>query len=547
MKLKKHLSMLAAGMLTAVVLVATGAVKTDASVVLAAGNNMNVSATISGGNVNVVANATSAPASDDGMLYLFAEPMSSDTITTSAVASAPAGTAAAFTTSLDANSAGSKLYSKFIVAAKQGGTYVPLNPGAYITNPEAIATKTFGRSDRGKKGLLTAPEKLDTGEFVDLGVKQVLYNIPVGRILGPTQMGAYPTINYTYNGKTYQMNGLAVAEFDNIFGKYTRGGASITACLINEREWMGRSPVMYHPMARTGASCPCYLFNNAEQSGVEAMAAVGSFLAQRYSDGQHGRVDNWVVGNEVNIQDEWNYCNIPDINVYAREYGEGLRVFYNAIKSTNANARVYICTEHQWDRNPKGVSSHGAVKFDGKDFVDSLNNYVVSTGNIDWGLMTHPYPVPLTWAAYWTGGAYYRNLVTHSPSTAFVSMENIEVLTDYFCRQELLAPNGQVRSIITGCGYTSTQGENYANAAMVLGYQAAANNQHIDAFFIAQEMDNAASIAQGLAVGLSNADGSHKSMYDCYKQLDGPNQAAYIQQALALRGASSLAQVVHAR
>ena len=56
-----------------------------------------------------------------------------------------------------------------------------------------------------------------------------------------------------------------------------------------------------------------------------------------------------------------------------------------------------------------------------------------------------------------------------------------------------------------------------------------------------------ASIAQGLAVGLSNADGSHKSMYDCYKQLDGPNQAAYIQQALALRGASSLDQVVHAR
>lgn len=536
---------MAAGILSAFVLAATGAA--GSGIEAQAAENMNVSALISGSNVTVTATATGAPGSDDGMLYLFAEPVYSDTITTSALASAPTGTNVTFTTPLNANSADTRLFSQFIVASVKGGQYVPLNPGSYITNPEAAATKTFGRTERGKKGLLTAPEKLDSNEVSDLGVKQVLYNIPVGRILGPTENGSYPTINYKYNGKTYQMNGLAVAEFDNIFSTYTRQGASITACLINERGWMGRSPELYHPAARTGAACPCYLFNNAEQSGVEAMAALGSFLAERYRDNEHGKVDNWVIGNEVNIQDEWNYCNITDLNAYAREYGEGLRVFYNAIKSTNANARVYICTEHQWDRNTKGVSSYGAVKFDGKDFIDAVNNYVASTGNIDWGLMTHPYPVPLTWAAYWTGGAYYKNLVTHKPTTAFVTMENIEVLTDYFCRPELLSPNGQVRSIITGCGYTSTQGEDYANAAMVLGYQAAANNQHIDAFFIAQEIDNAASISQGLAVGLSNADGSHKTMYDCYKHLDGPNAGVYLQQALALRGVSDLSQVIYPR
>ncbi len=275
---------------------------------------------------------------------------------------------------------------------------------------------------------------------------------------------------------------------------------------------------------------------------MDYLTAAAAFLAERYSDSEHGKVDNWIVGNEVNARYEWNYVNIADLNAYANEYAESFRLCYNAIKSKNANAGVYICTEQQWDRN-----RNEAGKYDSKDFIDAFNSAVVAGGNIDWGLMTHPYPVPLTWAAYWTGGAYYKNLVNHTVNSAYVTMENVEVLTDYMCRAELLSPTGQVRSIQTAAGYTTTQGEEIACAAMVLGYQQAANNQYIDTFIISRESDMAEEIPQGLALGLTNVDGSHKLVYDCYKNLDGANAAEYIQMALSLRGVSDLSQVVYPR
>ena len=529
---------MAAGILSAFVLAATGAA--GSGIEAQAADNMNVSALINGGNVTVTASAVSAPASDDGMLYLFAEPVYSDTITTSALASAPTGTNVTFTTPLNANSADTRLFSQFIVASMKGGQYVPLNPGSYVTNPEAIATKTFARTVTGKKGLVADPAKLENGELQDLGVKQTLYNVYVSRILGPTQNSSYPTINYNYNGKTYQFNGLVVAEYDGIFGSFTKKGIQTTAILLNEND--GRVPALIHPLARDGFASPLYAFNTAEQAGVEYLTAAAAFLAERYSDNTHGKVDNWIVGNEVNARYEWNYVNIPDLNAYANEYAEAYRLCYNAIKSKNANAGVYICTEQQWDRNRKE-----AGKYDGKDFIVAFNNAIKAGGDVDWGLMNHPYPVPLTWAAYWTGGAYYKNLVKHNENSAYVTMENLEVLTDYMCRPELLAPNGQVRSIITACGYVTAQGEDYACAAMVLAWQQVMNNQHIDAFLMANQSERPDEIAQGLPLGLSHVDGSHKSTYECFKQLDGPNAGVYLQQALALRGVSDISQVISPR
>lgn len=106
-------------------------------------------------------------------------------------------------TSLNYNLAGSRLFKKFVIAVKKDGQYVPVSTPSYITNPEAIAR--FGsvyQQPVSKKGLLVDPNKLRGGELEDLGVKQAAYNIPVARLLGPTSSAAYPTIYYTYNGKT---------------------------------------------------------------------------------------------------------------------------------------------------------------------------------------------------------------------------------------------------------------------------------------------------------------------------------------------------------
>lgn len=538
MRIKKSLRILTAGLLTAFVLVVTGAVNTEADVVKAAGGATVTSCVINGGNVAVTASVSAT--SEDGQLYLFAEPIYSDGISTEPVATAPAGATAAFTTPLNANQANSRLYAKFVVAAKQGGSFVPLNTGAYITNPEAIASHSFARSNPGKKGLLINPDYLNTNEYANLGVKQAIYNIPLSNIIGPTTNGMYPTINYNYNGKTYQFNGLVVAEYDHVFGNLTSKGIAVTAILLNNSN--GRAPHMIHPLSRDGRACPYYAFNVAEQAGVEQLEATAAFLAERYSGG-HGKVQNWIVGNEVTARLEWNYINVQDINAYVNEYAEAYRIIYNGIKSKNANANIYICIDQQWDRNRNEIG-----KYDSKDLINVFNANITSGGNIDWGLAVHPMPVPLTWAAYWTGGAYYKNLVKHNENSPYVTMENIEVTTDYMCKPELLSPTGQVRSIIASeVGYTSGQGEQMQAAAFAHGYMQAANNQHIDAFLLSRQTDDPQEIAQGLLFGIENADHSHKLVYDYYKNIDTANAASYLEQAKAIMGIADWSQVITAR
>ena len=61
---------------------------------------------------------------------------------------------------------------------------------------------------------------------------------------------------------------------------------------------------------------------------MDKLEAVASFLGQRYSNTGHGTVDNWIVGNEINARQEWNYMNpSPGIDYYAAEYAQAVRIF----------------------------------------------------------------------------------------------------------------------------------------------------------------------------------------------------------------------------
>lgn len=536
-----------------VVMVITGLNLGDAGVVGAvatpASNNASIVACAINADkttVSVVANAPGLPASDDGLYYLFEEPTFSAGLTGTYVAAVPRNSTVTFTFDLLKNQAGSRLYKKFAVATKQGGQWVQLSTACYITNPEAIATKTMPRTvTNSKKGLHIDPSRLLSNELTDLGVQHAAYNIPVANILGPTTNASYPTINYTYNGKAYQFNGLVVAEYDFVFSNLSRKGISTTAILLNNY-----SPAylnLIHPLSRDGSVCPYYAFNAADASGVEYLAAIGSFLAQRYNgaDVNKGKVDNWVVGNEVTARTQWNYISSMSLEAYVEEYAKAVRLFYTAIKSENANANVLISIDQQWDRNRGGTDN-----YDGKDLVYAFNNNIRSKGNIDWGIACHPHPVPLTWAPFWALPANYArmNLVTHAETSKFLTMQNIEVITDMMCKPELISSTGQVRNIyVTEAGYTSTQGQEYQAAAFTYGYLQAAYNQYIDAFIVSNETDSAAEIPQGLAFGVTNMDGSHKLVYDYYKYINTANAQAYMDNARAIIGISDWGQVIFPR
>lgn len=489
------------------------------------------------GRVEVTVEGDGIPASDDKYYYLFALNTYDTGIASDSeyIDREYKDNTTVLHAALNYNRAGSRLFKKFAVAVKKDGEFVQVSTPGYITNPEAIAKyPSVYHQPASKKGLLIDPNKLRGNELDDLGVKQGAYNIPVARILGPSTSSAYSTIHYTYNGRTYSFNGQVIAEYDLVFGTLTAKGISTTAIILNN--YSPAYSQLIHPNARSMGAAPYYMFNGAEESGVEYMAAIGTFLAERYSGSAHGRISNWVIANEINARKEWNYMAQTDVATYVEEYAKAFRVFYTAIKSVSSSARVYMPIDQQWDRN---LSKN--PDYDGRDILDEFNRNIQSKGNIDWGLAQHPYNVPLTEPKIWKS----HKLVTHKADTSMMTMANIEVLTNYMQQEQFLNAEGEVRSIILSeQGYTSTGGEAVQAAAFAYAYYKVANNPYIDGFLLNRETDAGEEVAQGLAFGLNRPDGSHKQIYNVFKYIDTQNHAEYTEFAKSIIGISSWNEIL---
>lgn len=500
---------------------------------------------IAAGTGNFVFSGTveNKPVSDDDNFYLLEMAVYETEIVQdrAPIATTAKKTEFSFTAAVNENRADSRLYSKYVAAVKLNGSYVALCAPQYITNPEAVAAYTAAFPETAsKKGLLVDPIKLHGSELDDLGVKHATYNIPVGRILGETTDGRFPTIYYSYNGRTYAFNGRVIDEYDFVFRTLTNKGIQVTAILLNNGS--GAYPYITHPLSR-GGSCSYYAFNAADKDGVELLAAVGSFLSQRYRDNTHGKVMSWIIGNEVNVRTDWNYMEAVDLETYTREYGNAVRVFYNSIKSMNANAKVYVCMDQQWNRN-----INNNANYDGRDMLDVMNRHYKEEGNIDWGLAIHPYAFPLTKTDFWNMSGKNASLVIDSVDSSIVTMKNIHVVTDYLQRSEFLTDNGEVRSVILSeMGYSSTNGEALQATALAYSYYIAAANQHIDAIMLTRQDDAAEEVAQGLALGLCDQGDRRKYAYNVYKHLDTPEADSVTAFAREMLGISSWNQIITQR
>lgn len=471
----------------------------------AAGNATIKSAMIQGTNVVVTSTSAAVPPADDGLFHLYAQFPFQVGAQGVEVASAPAGPAANFAFALNFNTANNNLFKKFTIVAIQGGVPTPVSNSMYITNPEAIAAHTAGRRDGGKKGLLPAAERFHVSKLSNYGIKQITYNVPLGRL---TSGGGVP---FNYNGKTYNFNAAVVGEYDWLVPNMNAQGLQISLILLND---LSANATLIHPLSRDSLGQNYYAFNTADQAGCELFEAATAFLAQRYSNNGRGTVDNWIIGNEVNARSPWHYMTPgAGIDTFTYEYSKALRLAYNAIKSQNANARVYACVDQEF------AAADSALHYPGRALLEKLNLYMRMEGNIGWDVAVHPYNVPLTNPLVWTMPATpYAN---HTQASRYVTMANIDVFTDFMCMPTMLSPNGQVKSILCSeVGYPSNLGEDMQAAAAVYGYMQAMANQHIDGFILSREMDHIAEIQQGLATGILNVNGTPKKAMTWYMTAD---------------------------
>lgn len=473
----------------------------------AASTSVSITSTVINGN-NVVITATGNAVTDDGIYHLYAQDPAMSGTQGKEVAAAAANGQITFSVPLAKNTANSMLYKKFTIVGIKGGVLTDLSNDMYITNPEATATHTQARSDNGKKGILPASQMIrDTGALKKMGVTKITYNLPVGDMISGGG------VSYTYNGKTYSFNAGIVGQYDVIVPAMNAAGIQVNLIVLCG----ANSGALIHPLSR-GVAANYYMFNTVDTASLEQLEAVASFLGERYSGTGHGTVDNWIIGNEVNARNEWNYMNpSAGLSGFAKAYADELRIFYNGIKAQNANARIYAATDQEWQ------SDNAALHYGSREFLTQLNAQIVSEGNIDWSLASHPYNFPL----YEPNTLTAKPQVTHTQNTRYITMANIDVLTDFMCQSAFLNPSGQVRSIeLSEVGFSSSaavgSNEQLQAADIVYAIAQANANQHIDGIIINRQLSDASEIAQGLDYGLLNMNGSPKLAYSWYSTAESP-------------------------
>lgn len=475
-------------------------------------------------NVVISLGTSGDAAGTDGNVYVFEMKPYEDDLgsRTDYAGLAPLGTDA-ITIPLNLGTPKDRLYSKFELAVRDAAGFKSISQPHYITNPELVAknTQPFPQALT-KKGLNIEIDMLD--DAFDLGVKHVSTNIAFSQIMGTG-------IDYNYDGKTYHFNKEIVDAYDKTISALSGKGMTVTVILLND--WNPGTPDLVYPGTKKNSHAFYYMFNAATPSGFEQTKAIASFLADHYSgtNPNYGKVSNWIIGNEINNQ-QWNYMGPMDLTSYVKAYQKAFRVIYTAIKSTNANDRVYFSLDYNWMNE-----IDGKLKYGGREIVDSFNSIANTQGQMEWGLAYHPYPCPMTEPEFWDDPKS-TGLFTNDFNSPVINFANLNVLTDYFAQDALRSPGGHVRHIIlTEQGFTSyspTRGNipEVQAAAYAYSYYLVDSNPYIDAYILSRQVDAPSEAKDGLKFGLWECDMSkpnlivatkRKKIWQVFRDIDKKN------------------------
>lgn len=447
--------------------------------------------------ISVTVDSSGDSSGTDGSVYIFEiKPYQNDLSgRTDYLAKGSIGANQKFSFPLHAGPGELRLYSAFVPAVKVGGRYEMIANRRYIENPEIVAENQDPALNPGKKGLRVDPNILD--DALSLNIKHAGVDIPTQRFFGNG-------IDYTYESKTYKINKELIDQLDAEVKRLSDSGVAVTAILLNA--WNQTVPEL-NPLGITELpkeQAVYYGFNVESEAGFRAVKAMASFLAKRYNGKNgHGKITNWVVGNEINNQ-YWNYMGDLDVSAYTSKFQRAFRVFYTAMKSVSANDNIMFSIDHYWNMLPEAAP---VGKYKGKDILLSFHNYEEAEGYMDYGLALHPYPYPIYSPNFWDDDKTGR--VNDTVDSPIVNFKNLHVITDFMSMDSMKNRKGEVRKIfLTEEGFSSiAKGVDKSTeqaAAVAYSYFIVDNNPYISAYLMSRQEDNEDETKHGLAFGLSS-------------------------------------------
>ena len=401
---------------------------------------------------------------------------------------------------------------KFAIGIKKSkSAYSVISPKSYVSNPEKLSTNTAAYFVPGtKKGI----QATDINELTDTKSKTVFFNLYISDLMRKDS----GVETYKYNGKTYHFNGLYGYVY--LVQQCNAKGIQVTAQISIDRNASTQSFITGNsPYAETAY----YGWNTDNSTTRQTMEAMFAYLGEKFGK-NNCYISNWILGNEVNSASGYYYVGNVSFSKFISMYSEAFRCLYNAVKSSRGSSKVFICLDNCW--NQKNAFT---ICYSARSTLESFAAKISDMQkDVNWNLAYHAYNQPLSDSQFWSG-ANASMFTSDANTTTFITMRNIQTLTDYVKNRF----GSNTRIILSEQGFSSTYGGQANQAATIaLAYYKAACNPMIDAFIIRSYKDEAHEVAQGLAMGLKDANGKKKTAYNVFKNMDSSNSLKYTEKVL---------------
>ena len=288
----------------------------------------------------------------------------------------------------------SRLQKAFAIAEKTSAGYVAITNAMYVQNPEIMADKSSSPvTPSDIKGLST----YDLYEARLTGASHTVIEINMKEMmLDGYQLGA---VKYNRYGVSYFFSGLAVERLDEAVK--TANELGIKVYIKTENRSILESIFVTRGVVD--------VTDKEEALRTDAFYA---FLADRYS-GEHGQVSDYIIGEAAN--EMVATFGASETEKYEAAYFAWLRTAHIALKSVDANARVYVPTTNVW-RNGKGSVIAA------KTFLSHLAENTKAGGDYNWALALD----------LGRGDDLPALLSTDSYDYSNIGIDNLGEITDFF-------------------------------------------------------------------------------------------------------------------
>lgn len=343
-----------------------------------------------------------------------------------------------------------KTYDKFYIIS--GGTIIQerVSGGTVIAGPKNV-TSFNSKYNYNRKELssIKGLEVVNCDDAEKLGVQQSTIGLNINSL--PTSADSLDAIEFTSNGKSYYFSSSALATNDDQIKRMTDAGISVTQILLIWGSSIGTNDILAHPDYEQiqGFNLNIVAANVTTEESIALYIAICEFLAERYTrpDKKYGRVENFIIGNEVESSCQWNNMGYIPIDEYIRQYERTVRLAYTAIKKTWSNANVLICCSHFWNydvaRQFLSYDAHtyqpfiDKGSFTTKQILTEFSRKSKANGDFHWILAYHPYRAnAIGESIFWDQVNYEAS--PHNEDAPKVTPLNLDVLANYLKKPSIM-------------------------------------------------------------------------------------------------------------